>query len=558
MKKIITSVGMIVFIGALIAGGTGAFFSDAETSTGNVFTAGAIDLKVDSQQHYNGNVCTDVDPGEGVDYEWVGTSTYPIAGTACDGTWTLTDLGPSYKFFNFGDVKPGDEGENTISLHIDSNPAWACADVAITSNDDMSTVEPELEAGDATNTVSILDGELAQNLMFTAWLDNASTSEATPGDNIHQPGEVLFFTPGPASDVLAGGSLTLADGGTGTPLPGGSTSFIGLAWCAGTMTATTGGGQPTCDGSTMGNEVQTDSMTADLTFRVEQARNNEEFRCDEGDNGEPTPRESVGAVLSSYVAPAICSATVTGSSSIQAALNVAADNSTVCVDPTYDMSGDNVAIRMEKLGVTLAATVRGVDLDVPVVLSNSNVTVTGFDGLIGQAESPAEQTAFYVDGDADSFEISYNTVNGGVGAGILTETGGANAGGLITNNTLSGATQGIYINPHTGVFTIEFNDIDNNAAGIAGLNGATVQFNQFEHTTPGSEAIGVDPTIDANPAVVHFNNFLNGMMLNTYVGLAGNVNAINNFWGPNGGAAQTGGTDQVNFVPEEVSAFPHN
>lgn len=279
MKKIITSVGMIVFVGALVVGGTGAFFSDTETSTANVFTAGAIDLKIDSEQHYNGNECVDVDTSTGVDYEWVGQSAYPVPGSACDGTWTLTDLGITHQFFDFDDVKPGDEGENTISLHIDSNPAWVCADVKVTSNDDVSTVDPETDAGDTPNASSTFDGELAQNIEFTAWLDNASTSGAVPGDNIHQAGEVLYFSPGPASAVLASTTLTLADGGTGTPLPGGSTSYVGLAWCAGNMTASTGVGPIACDGAAMGNIAQTDSMTADITFRVEQSRNNEAFRC---------------------------------------------------------------------------------------------------------------------------------------------------------------------------------------------------------------------------------------------------------------------------------------
>lgn len=277
MKRIVTSIGMVVFAGALIAGATGAFFSDTETSVGNVFTAGAIDLKVDSQQHYNNAVCVG-----GIWRLEAGASTstdqYPVLGSVCDGTWTLTDLGPTHKFFNFGDVKPGDQGENTISLHIDNNPAWACADVVITSNDDVSTNEPELVAGDATNTPATNDGELAQNLEFVAWLDNNNTP-GTPGDNIHQPGEVFFFAPGPASNVLATGTLTLADGGTGTPLAPSTTSYIGVAWCAGDMTASQAGGQPTCDGSTMGNIAQTDSMTADITFRVEQARNNAAFRC---------------------------------------------------------------------------------------------------------------------------------------------------------------------------------------------------------------------------------------------------------------------------------------
>ena len=126
------------------------------------------------------------------------------------------------------------------------------------------------------------DGDLAQNLWFVAWKDNAnatSTTPGVPGDNIHQAGETLFFTPGPASNVLAGGTLTLADGGSGSPLPGGATSYIGMAWCAGTMTASTGGGAPTCNGATMGNNAQTDSMTANITFRVEQSRNNAAFRC---------------------------------------------------------------------------------------------------------------------------------------------------------------------------------------------------------------------------------------------------------------------------------------
>jgi hypothetical protein len=35
----------------------------------------------------------------------------------------------------------------------------------------------------------------------------------------------------------------------------------------------------TCDGSTLGNIVQTDMFTADIAFRVEQSRNNDEFLC---------------------------------------------------------------------------------------------------------------------------------------------------------------------------------------------------------------------------------------------------------------------------------------
>jgi predicted ribosomally synthesized peptide with SipW-like signal peptide len=285
-RKILLSLGMIVFVAALSWGATGAFFSDSESSTGNTFTAGAIDLTVDSQQHYNKMVCTEVDDNI---FLWQpeanfvpGPNHYPAPGMPCDGTWDMTNLGPTHKFFNFGDVKPGDEGENTISLHIDSNPAWACADVSLTKNDDVSTVDPETDAGDVAEDVNnMFDGELAQNLWFVAWPDVATTSGGVAGDNIWQGQalEPLYFAPGPAFNVLGGTTtLALADSTTlNGPLPGGATTYVGLAWCAGTMTVV--GNNLVCNGATMGNVAQTDSMVGNITLRVEQHRNNPNFMC---------------------------------------------------------------------------------------------------------------------------------------------------------------------------------------------------------------------------------------------------------------------------------------
>lgn len=282
-RKLILSLGVIVFVVALSLGATGAFFSDNETSTGNTFTAGEIDLTVDSEQHYNGNECIpNPDTASTTTHIWSGNSTYPVPGTACNGTWVATNLGPQHQFFNFNDVKPGDQGENTISLHINSNPAWACADVRITNNDDVSTVDPETDAGDAVEDIgNDFDGELAQNIWFTAWADTASTSGAVPGDNIWQgqAQEPLFFAPGPAFNLgtTSTTTLALADSLSGTPLPGGTTTYVGLAWCAGTMTA--GTSTLACNGATMGNIAQTDQMIGDITLRVEQSRNNGAFRC---------------------------------------------------------------------------------------------------------------------------------------------------------------------------------------------------------------------------------------------------------------------------------------
>jgi predicted ribosomally synthesized peptide with SipW-like signal peptide len=174
-QRILLSLAVIVAVGGAAVASTGAFFNDTETSTGNSFTAGAIDLTVDSHQYYNGNECKLV----GQTYQWVGTAGYPVPGTTCDGTWTNPiNLGPTTHFFNFGDVKPGDQGEDTISLHVDNNPAWACVNLVTTSNNENTLTAPEIAAGDTSSTT----GELAQNIHVFAWLDNASTSGAVAGD----------------------------------------------------------------------------------------------------------------------------------------------------------------------------------------------------------------------------------------------------------------------------------------------------------------------------------------------------------------------------------------
>jgi predicted ribosomally synthesized peptide with SipW-like signal peptide len=292
MKRIFLSIGAIIFAGAVIAGATGAFFSDVETSTGNTFTAGAIDLTVDSQQHYNNMVCVpNVSTEQNLtDYYWQpepnfvpGPGHYPAAGTSCDGTWTATDLG-AQKFFNFSDIKPGDNGENTISLHVSNNPAWACIDLVTTGNNENVAIEPETSAGDSATST---DGELAQNINFQTWLDDGAidgwqntpttTADVTEGDNIWQVGENALSAGTLASLLNATTTITLADGGFGTALTPSVTNYVGMFWCAGTITG--GAGNLGCDGASMGNLSQTDSAIANVVFRVEQERNNPNFRC---------------------------------------------------------------------------------------------------------------------------------------------------------------------------------------------------------------------------------------------------------------------------------------
>lgn len=291
MSKILKSSAIILVALAAVGGATYSFFSDTETSVGNTFTSGAIDLKVDSQQHYNGMVCvlntSTTQPTD--DYYWqkedpqVPTPAYPVLGSPCSGSWVLTDLGPTNTFFDYADLKPGDNGENTISLHVYNNDAYACAVIDNMQNSEVTMTEPEAEAGDVTPVV----GELANEIHFFAWAE-------TDGDNVWETGEPKLFsnTEGPASDVLDGVAYPLYTPtlNAGAVMTGDTTKYIGLYWCYGAVTVNEGAHTLSCDGSAVTNVSQTDRLMADISFYVEQSRNNPNFVC-------PQPEQGVTGVV---------------------------------------------------------------------------------------------------------------------------------------------------------------------------------------------------------------------------------------------------------------------
>lgn len=265
--RTILSIGMIISVMAAVAVGTTAFFSDTESSTGNTFAAGAVDLRIDNESYYNGAF------NEGT-------------------SWELSDLndgegpGPdgAYLFFNFLDLKPDDEGEDTISLHVDDNDAWACMNVQVTDFDDNGCNEPE--AGDGDTTCGEDEGELQNEINFVWWADD--------GDNVLETDEVDSIFYGPQTLANLSLAVPLADSsGNGIlgaePLVGGETYYIGKAWCFGELTldpVQEGEGEdPTvatgiqCDGTGLDNTTQTDSVSGDISFRAIQSRNNEDFDC---------------------------------------------------------------------------------------------------------------------------------------------------------------------------------------------------------------------------------------------------------------------------------------
>jgi len=65
MNKIIKSLSVIAFVAAIALAGTQAYFSDTETSTGNTFTAGTIDIDIDENNPFTGHYdIGDLKPGE--------------------------------------------------------------------------------------------------------------------------------------------------------------------------------------------------------------------------------------------------------------------------------------------------------------------------------------------------------------------------------------------------------------------------------------------------------------------------------------------------------------
>lgn len=250
---------LIVGAGGAIVNGTSAYFSDTETSTGNVFTAGDLDLMIANQSYYNGE-------------------------TNPNTSWAMSNL-IDQKFFDFDDLKPGDWGEDTITLHVDTNDAYMCANVTLTSNEENGINEPEGADGDITDGPG--EGELANLVHFIWWADD--------GDNVLEDDETVI-SQGPigALPLWATTTVALADsdeniwGGSG-PIDGDTDYHIGKAWCFGTMTlapVAQDDNSPTdnpgfiCDGSQLDNQSQTDSLTADISFDAVQARNNPNFQCE--------------------------------------------------------------------------------------------------------------------------------------------------------------------------------------------------------------------------------------------------------------------------------------
>lgn len=239
--------------GALILGVV-VFFMFALFARGEVGTTFAtgsgqagLELKIDSSSTYNGVPQPEL-------------------------SWSLKNLVPGVDhFFHFDDVKPGDSGENTISLHIEKNPAYVCLDFKNLRDEENGMNEPEALVDHDVNS-----GELADGLEFFAWHDD--------GDNVFEKGEKPIFgtSTQSATVVLASTTYSLADALTGGSYAPNSTHYFGITWCAGNLLVDLSMAAITCDPTTLGNEAQTDSMSVDVQIIAVQANERPGYRCNGG------------------------------------------------------------------------------------------------------------------------------------------------------------------------------------------------------------------------------------------------------------------------------------
>jgi predicted ribosomally synthesized peptide with SipW-like signal peptide len=233
-KKLIISLSIIGVVAAVAIGGTVAYFSDVETSTGNTLSAGTLDLQIDFQ----------------------------CPGTGCD--WSLRDL-TVHPFFNECDVKPGDSGEATISWHVYNNNAWGRIKLADVYEYENGCSDEEGKTDTSCGEVGLGEGELDDNLKFTFWMDegtyqgwqcpdgNNGPCPADPqeGDNILNGIETVLAVK-TANELLQGVNLPYE-------LEGSTTYYLGMKW--------------EVPGAT-GDIIQGDSLMGKIIMEIVQSRNN--------------------------------------------------------------------------------------------------------------------------------------------------------------------------------------------------------------------------------------------------------------------------------------------
>ena len=206
MKKILISLMAIALVIGLVGAGSFALFNDTETSTGNTFTAGTLDLNLDG-----GNVNV---------VKFTVTDTYP--GASGSGTWTLVNAGSLAGYVDLESISK-----------------------ANAENYDAATNEAEA-VDDADTSDENGGGELGANLAVVLFWDDGAGG-GTAGNGIKDGSEATIYSG--ALDSIANNYEA------NYLLNNGATTYISMTWSI---------------NSNVNNQIQGDSATLDITFELAQ------------------------------------------------------------------------------------------------------------------------------------------------------------------------------------------------------------------------------------------------------------------------------------------------
>ena len=171
-KGILMSILMIGVVAMAAGVGTLAYFSDTETSTGNTFTAGTLNLTVDDQD------------------------------------------GANIVKFTVSDIKPGDSDVGTWKL-VNAGSLDGYIDLENISVTDEENVNPESE----TNTTE--PGDLGANMDVVLFWDDGAGG-GTAGNGVQDGNETTIYS-GKLKDIASSYDENY-------PLANGATTYVSMNW----------------------------------------------------------------------------------------------------------------------------------------------------------------------------------------------------------------------------------------------------------------------------------------------------------------------------------------
>ncbi len=299
-RNVLAGLGSVGLASAGAGLGTTAYLNDTETFEDNTITAGTMDARLNWQQTYNrGNgteyvnafpdryendpnnpdeLLTNSPPVEEPDGIQDPIRTRDDVAMDVHGTpygdldeADRVDVEQTYReqfvdppsfvvegpVIDLDDVKPGDSGSVAYSVHLFDEPGYVWLGGSLDANREGAVTEPELDAPVEDDPVDGSSaGELLDAIEVTLWYDDGDETplvfEGTLGELLAAVGDGLPLDGNPET---AGRDCFPQD------QPGDEqVRYVGFEW---TLPAS------------VGNAVQGDSVTFDLTFAAVQCRNND-------------------------------------------------------------------------------------------------------------------------------------------------------------------------------------------------------------------------------------------------------------------------------------------